>query len=101
MSLMWEIIGWVAAVVLVGGYTLVATRVLSAHSAVYHVLNLVGAIGLAFYSVYKLAWPQFALNAFWAVVAVIGVLVSIRAVRNLRATETSTDRVDDVAVREG
>ena len=56
MAMLWESIGWISTVLLVGGYALVATRRLDARSPTYHVLNLVGAIGLAAYSLYKVAW---------------------------------------------
>lgn len=103
-SVAWETVGWIATVLLVGGYALVATRVLSAHSMRYHVLNLAGAIGLVLYSMYKLAWPQLALNLFWGAVAVIGIAVAVRATRSMRSASSGAPPPgldDEEAVREG
>jgi cation transport ATPase len=102
MSTVWEIIGWVCTVILVGAYALVATRKLDARSPTYHVLNLVGAIGLAAYSLYKVAWPQFALNLFWGTVALIGIIIAVVAARRISAGRAAGDPgFDEQGVREG
>jgi cation transport ATPase len=102
MSTLWEILGWACAVILVGAYALVATRRLDARSPTYHVLNLVGAIGLAAYSLYKAALPQFALNAFWGTVALIGIVIAVVAARRIRAGRPAGDPAfDEQGVREG
>lgn len=102
MTVFWEVVGWAAAVLLVGAYALVATRRLDANSPTYHVLNLVGAIGLAAYSLYKVAWPQFALNLFWGGVALIGVIIAVVAGRRLRSGfPEEAPGFDERGVREG
>ena len=82
-----SIIGWCGAVLLLGAYGLVATQRLSSHSVSYHVLNLAGAISLTVYAIAISAWPNVALNGFWSVVGVIGIYMSIRAIRRLRRPE--------------
>lgn len=102
MSTLWEVIGWAATVLLVGAYALVATHRLDARSALYHVLNVVGAIGLVSYSIYKMAWPQVALNAFWGAVGVIGIIMGLRAASRLRrGNGEASPAPDDTGVREG
>ncbi len=102
MSTLWEAIGWICAVLLVGAYALVATRRLDARSPTYHVLNLIGAIGLAAYSLYKVAWPQFALNAFWGSVALIGIVIAVVAARRIRdGRPADAPGFDEQGVREG
>ena len=102
MSTLWEIVGWAATVLLVGAYALVATHRLDARSSLYHVLNVVGAIGLVSYSIYKMAWPQVALNAFWGAVGVIGIIMAIRAASRLKTgSGASSLAPDDTGVREG
>ena len=102
MSTLWEVIGWVCTVLLVGAYAMVATRKLDARSPVYHVLNLVGAVGLAAFSIYKTAWPQVALNAFWGGVALIGIVIAVIAARKLSAGSPVADPgFDERGVREG
>lgn len=102
MSTLWEVIGWSSTVLLVGAYALVATRRLDARSPTYHVLNLVGAIGLAGFSIYKTTWPQVALNAFWGGVALVGIIVAIVAARRLRSGRPEgAPAFDEEGVREG
>ena len=102
MSTVWEVIGWTCTVLLVGAYALVATRKLDARSPTYHVLNLIGAIGLAAYSLYKVAWPQFALNLFWGAVALIGIVIAVVAARRLRSDRpAAVPAFDERGVREG
>lgn len=102
MSTFWEVIGWTCTVLLVGAYALVATRKLDARSPTYHVLNLGGAIGLAAYSLYKVAWPQFALNLFWGAVALVGIVIAVVAARRLReGRPSSAPGFDEEGVREG
>ena len=102
MSPLWESIGWICTVILVGAYALVATRRLDARSPMYHVLNLVGAIGLAAYSLYKVAWPQFALNAFWGTVALIGIIIAVIAARRIsEGRPVAEPGFDEQGVREG
>jgi hypothetical protein len=102
MSTLWEVIGWTCTVLLVGAYAMVATRKLDARSPLYHVLNLVGAIGLAAFSIYKTAWPQVALNAFWGGVALIGIVIAVVAARRIRTGRLVGDpAVDERGVREG
>lgn len=102
MALFWEIIGWGAAVLLVGAYGLVATRRLDAGSTAYHVMNLIGAIALAAYSVYKAALPQLALNAFWGAIALVGVVISVLAARGLTNARVEPDPAPgEEPVREG
>ena len=102
MSTVWEVIGWACTVLLVGAYAMVATHKLDARSPLYHVLNLVGAIGLAAFSIYKTAWPQVALNAFWGGVALIGIVIAVIAARKIRSGRPVGDHgFDERGVREG
>ena len=102
MSAFWEIIGWVATVLLVGAYALVATHRLDARSSTYHVLNVIGAVGLVSYSIYKMAWPQVALNAFWGTVGLIGIFMAIRVARQIKGSRGAASAgLDETGVREG
>lgn len=102
MSAVWEILGWAATVLLVGAYALVATHRLDARSPLYHVLNVVGAIGLVSYSIYKMAWPQVALNAFWGAVGVIGITMGVVAARRIKQGSGAPSPLpDETGVREG
>lgn len=97
-GVVFEIDGWVASVLLVGGYLLVATRLLDAHRPLYHVINLVGSVLLVIFSIYKTAWPQLFLNLFWGVVAIVGILLAIRSARSLSKSESGTESKPESSV---
>ena len=63
-SVLADAIGWAGALCLLLAYAGLATSRLTA-GAPYHVLNLVGAGGLAFNGAYHHAWPSVALNVVW------------------------------------
>ena len=102
MSTLWEVIGWACTALPVGAYAPVAPHPLDARSPRYRVLHLVGATGLAAFSIYKTAWPQVALNAFWGGVALIGIIIAVIAARKLRSGRPVVDPgFDERGVREG
>jgi len=69
-SLLADAIGWAGALCLLLAYAGLATRRLTA-GARYHVLNLVGAGGLAVNGAYHHAWPSAALNVVWLGIGVV------------------------------
>ena len=79
------IIGWIGAVLIVIGYALVATRKVSSHSVAFHVITLLGSLGLTLYALAIAAWPNVALNGFMLIVAGVGVVMAARVVRGMRA----------------
>ena len=105
-----SVMGWVAAVLLIGGYALVAFRVIDAHRPAYHVINLIGSGLLVWYSYVNHVGPQVVLNLFWGAVALVGIVIAIRAARSLAKSGTpkvsvpsasSSESVDEPPVREG
>lgn len=100
-----NVIGWVSAVFLVGAYTLVATKRISASAPAYHVANFVGAVGLTVFSLYKEAIPSVVLNVFWGAVAVVGIVIAIRAVKESSqppsASSSSSESPVELPDREG
>lgn len=87
------IIGWIGAVLIVVGYALVATRRVSSHSIAFHVITLLGSLGLTLYGLAIAAWPNVALNGFMLVVAGVGVVLAWRVVKRLRS-DGEHDRQD-------
>jgi hypothetical protein len=71
MTLLIEIAGWAAALLILGSYILVSTGKLSGRSAVYQWMNVVGAAGFVVNSGYHGAVPSTVLNAVWALVGLI------------------------------
>ena len=71
-----EIVGWVAAVIIVGAYALLSAGKLDGKSMLYHALNIVGAIGFVLNSGYNGAFPSAALNVIWIGIGMYGLIRS-------------------------
>ena len=70
MTLFVGLIGWAGAIVILASYVLLSTRRLDGRSATYHVMNLLGAAGIAANSGWNGALPSAVLNVIWAGIAV-------------------------------
>ena len=70
MSLLVAIVGWIGAVLVLGGYVLLSTRRIDGHSTTYHVMNLLGAVCIAINSGWNSAVPSAVINVIWIVIAV-------------------------------
>ena len=70
-----EVVGWVGAVLVLFAYWLVTKF---GTSMLYHVLNLVGAAGLLVNALHHHAFPSTAVNVVWGVIAVWGLAVMSR-----------------------
>lgn len=68
-----EIIGWYGAVAILLAYALNSFQAVSPDSLVYQLLNLTGALGIVAVSYVKKARQPAALNAVWAVVALVAI----------------------------
>lgn len=67
---MFEIIGWVGTVLIVIAYLLVSTKKVDGTNKYYQLMNLVGAIGVGINVFTKQAWPAFALQIVWGIIAI-------------------------------
>lgn len=70
MTLLVAVAGWAGAIVILASYVLLSMRRLNGHSVTYHVMNLLGAIGIALNSGWNGAIPSAALNVIWAGIAI-------------------------------
>jgi hypothetical protein len=61
-----EIIGWVAAVLILAAYGLLSANKLTANDRAYQWMNVVGAVGFVLNSGWNGALPSAALNVIWA-----------------------------------
>lgn len=77
MKLAIEIIGWICAAIILLAYGLVSAGKLSGKSALYQVMNAVGAAGFVLNSGYNGAMPSAALNVIWVGIA-LAALVRFR-----------------------
>lgn len=65
MTVFIEIVGWLAAALILLAYALLSTGRIAARSRLYQGLNLVGALGFIVNSGWNHAMPSAALNVIW------------------------------------
>lgn len=78
--------GWVGMALIITAYFLLSIKKLKPHSIIYNLLNLFGGIGLVINTFMTKAWPPFALNIIWAVIAFFSIF-KIREHSNPRYRE--------------
>ena len=71
VTLLIEVIGWVAALLILGSYILVSSGRLDGRSRTYQWLNIAGASGFVVNSGWHGAIPSTALNVVWAAVGLV------------------------------
>ena len=64
-----SISGWVAALLILGAYSLLSFGKFLPSSWVYQAMNIVGAAGFIINCAYNNAWPSVALNIVWMGIA--------------------------------
>ena len=69
-TLLIEIIGWLAAAIILASYILLSLGRLEARGYVYQWMNVVGAGGFVLNSGYNGAMPSAGLNVVWALMGV-------------------------------
>jgi hypothetical protein len=69
-----EQIGWIGFALIVSAYLFVTIEFLDVSSAVYHLMNLAGALCMAANAKHNKAKPLFWLNLVWSLIAVIGLI---------------------------
>ncbi|UWP84894.1 CBU_0592 family membrane protein [Dactylosporangium fulvum] len=60
-----SLIGWLGAAALVAAYALVSSKRLAGDGAGFQLMNISGAVALAFNSAVNGAWPSAVLNIVW------------------------------------
>jgi hypothetical protein len=70
MTLFVAIAGWAGAILVLVAYVLLSTRRIDGHSTTYHVMNLLGAVGIATNSGWNGAIPSTAVNVIWMGIAI-------------------------------
>ncbi len=73
-KLLVDVAGWLAALLILGGYALLTAGKLHAKSPAYQWMNVVGAIGFVINSGYFKAWPSAALNVVWAGIGIVALM---------------------------
>ena len=65
MKLAVDVIGWAAALLIIGAYALLSAGRLKAESLAYHLMNILGAAGFVVNSGWNGALPSAAMNVVW------------------------------------
>jgi hypothetical protein len=75
-SLPAEIAGWYGTAAILGAYALSSFGVFATADRSYQLLNLTGALGVAWVCWRKRTWQAFWLEAIWAAIAVVALVRS-------------------------
>jgi len=70
---LYMVIGWIGMFILLLDYFLLSTKKLSSDSKVYHLLNLIGAIGIAISTLKTISWTSMTLSIIWAIIAIFSI----------------------------
>ena len=70
-----DIIGWTSVLIFILAYLLLVLKIVNSDSAIYHLVNLLGAVGLVFFGLQKKSKHLVFLNSFWILIAVVGLMI--------------------------
>lgn len=76
-----SICGWLAALLILGAYSLLSFGKIQPRSWVYQWMNIVGAAGFIINCAYNNAWPSVALNVMWMGIAFYALRRNYRSAR--------------------
>ena len=71
MTILVEVLGWIASLLIVGSYALNITGRLSAKSKLYVTANIIGGIFFVVNTYYHQAYPSMLVNIVWVIIAVV------------------------------
>jgi len=75
-------LGWIGTFAYLIAYLLLSTGKLKGDQKLYHMLNIMGAIGLTYNAVALSDYPNVIVNIVWAVIAVWAILLIQRRKQN-------------------
>ena len=84
----YSILGWIGVILIIIGYILYSTKILKINYVLYHLINLLGAIGLVISTFMTESWPAMALSLIFVGISmsyIIKILSIKPAYRELRA----------------
>lgn len=74
VPLLISILGWLGMLLILAAYLAISHLGLSSSSAIYHLLNLAGSLGVATICIYRRTWPALVLELAWALIATLSLL---------------------------
>lgn len=69
-----DIIGWIGAALLLAAFAANSFGYLGRSDVVFQLMNLFGAVGIAFEAYKRRVYPAAALNVVWAIIAIVALL---------------------------
>jgi hypothetical protein len=79
MEIFVQIVGWIGAFLVVLAYFLVSYKKVQGDNRVYQLMNLIGAIGVGINASYQAAWPSFAIQIMWGIIAIVALVKSVKS----------------------
>lgn len=76
--MIYEIVGWLGTISILLAYFFVSTQRVAPSSRTYQFLNLFGAVGIMINAVVHSALPSVGLNIIWFLIALYGLIKSVR-----------------------
>lgn len=73
--------GWLGVIIYLIAYLLLVVKKLQSERPLYHILNILGAIGLLLNAWLLRDYPNLAINIIWAMIAVYAIIVISRKSR--------------------
>lgn len=64
-----SLLGWLGSILVLGAYGLNSAKYIEATSIAYQLMNLLGAALLGINVFHQDAWPSFAVNVVWGIIA--------------------------------
>ena len=78
VQIIYPIVGWIGTIAYLLGYLLLSTNKLKSDQVSYHVLNIIGSIGLTANAVYYTDLPNIVVNVVWGMIAAGAIIVLLR-----------------------
>jgi hypothetical protein len=69
------VLGWIGSFSYVLAYLLLTLNKLKSDQRLYHVLNIVGAVGLTVNAIFFQDFPNVIVNVFWGMIALMAILL--------------------------
>lgn len=74
--------GWLAAILILGSYTLLSFGKIRSLSPIYQWMNILGALGFIINCAWNGAWPSVALNVAWMAIGIYALRRNSRLPQN-------------------
>lgn len=77
-----EAVGWIGSILYVIAYLLLTLKKMTADNPIYHLLNILGAVGLIINAFHWGNLPSVAVNIVWLLIGAFALIMMVREKRN-------------------